>query len=102
MRFLPISLLTLSLAVTATLVAQSAPGRSSAYSLFERQGLPPDANADTRALTDLQLKFEDATIRRDVDFVSSIEDPTMTMVHGDRWTTGGLAQAADDRAAYNQ
>ena len=104
MRFLPISLLTVSLAATATLVAQSAApaaGTSSAE-LFERQGLPPDANADTRVLTDLQLKFEDATIRGDVAFVSSVEDPTMTMVHGDRWTTGRLAQAADNRAAYNQ
>lgn len=105
MRFLPISILTLSLAATATLVPQStasAPVTSSADSLFERQGLPPNANADTRALTDLQLKFEDATIRGDVAFVSSVEDPTMTMVHGDRWTTGGRPQLADDRATYNQ
>ncbi len=104
-RFLPISFLTLSLAATATLVAQTAApasGTTSADSLFERQGLPPDANAETRELTDLQLKFEDATIRGDVAFVSSVEDPTMTMVHGDRWTIGGLPQLADDRAAYNQ
>jgi len=105
MRFLPISFLVLSLAVT-TLVTQPASalasGTSSADSLFERQGLAPDANTDTRALTALQLKFEDATIRGDVAFVSSVEDPTMTMVHGDRWTTGGRPQLADDRAAYNQ
>ncbi|HTF72414.1 MAG TPA: nuclear transport factor 2 family protein [Edaphobacter sp.] len=106
MRLLPIPLLTLSLAATtATLVAQSAASFSSASSLdslIERQGLPPSANADTRDLTDLQLKFEDATIRGDIAFVSSVEDPTMTMVHGDRWTTGGRPQLADDRAAYNQ
>jgi hypothetical protein len=104
MRFVPISLLMLSLAVPVALNAQSAaPGTSpAAAALFVRQGLTPDANADTRALTDLQLKFEDATVRGDVAFVSSIEDPTMTMVHGDRWTNGGLPQLADDRAAYNQ
>jgi hypothetical protein len=96
MRFLQILLLTISLASTSTLVAQSADSR------FERQGLPPDANADTRALTELQLKFEDATIRGDVAFVEGVEDPTMTMVHGDRWTNGGRPQLADDRAAYNQ
>ncbi len=107
MRFLTISLLTLSLASTVTVVAQtaaptSAPGTTSVDLLFERQGLAPDANADTRALTELQLKFEDATIRGDVAFVNSVEDPTMTMVHGDRWTNGGRPQLADDRAAYNQ
>lgn len=107
MRFLPISLLTLSFAATTTLAAQAAASPStlsplSVDSLFERQGLPPNANADTRALTELQLKFEDATIRGDVVFVSTVEDPTMTMVHGDRWTTGGRPQLADDRAAYNQ
>jgi len=96
MRFLQMLLLTISIASTATLAAQSADSR------FERQGLPPDANADTRALTELQLKFEDATIRGDVAFVEGVEDPTMTMVHGDRWTNGGRPQLADDRAAYNQ
>ena len=86
MRFLPISLLTLSLAAVTMLGAQSgAPastpgtrGTPTAPGLFERQGLAPDANADTRALTDLQLKFEDATIRGDVAFVSSVEDPTFS------------------------
>jgi hypothetical protein len=105
MRLLPISVLALSLIATpVTLRAQSSSvsNASSASSLSERQGLPPDANADTRALTDLQLKFEDATIRGDVAFVSSVEDPTMTMVHGDRWIHGGRPQLADDRAAYNQ
>ena len=105
MRFLTISLLTLSLAAAGPLGSQSpasAAGTPTAPGLFERQGLPRDANADTRALTDLQLKFEDATIRGDVAFVSSVEDPTMTMVHGDRWTNGGLPRLADDRAAYNQ
>ncbi len=107
MRMLPVSLLSYSLAAAATLLAQSAantfaPGTTSTGSLFERQGLPADANADTRALTDLQLKFEDATIRGDVAFASSVEDPTMTMVPGDRWTNGGRPLLADDRAAYNQ
>jgi ketosteroid isomerase-like protein len=107
MRFLPISFLSFWLAATAALVAQSgahasAVGTTAANVLFERQGLAPDTNADTRALTQLQLKFEDATIRGDVAFVSSVEDPTFTMVHGDRWTNGGRPQLADDRAAYNQ
>jgi hypothetical protein len=111
MRFLLILLLTFCPAITAPFAAQTAvqtaapspvPGTSSANALFERQSLPPDVNVDTRALTELQLKFEDATIRGDVAFVLSVEDPSMTMVYGDRWTNGGRPQLADDRAAYNQ
>ncbi len=48
------------------------------------------------------MRFEQATIEGDVKFVDSVEDPTMTMVHGDRWTNGGLPQLADDKTAYNQ
>lgn len=103
MRTLPISLLTLALA-TAPALGQSAPATAQRADLaaFQRQALPPDANDDTRALTALQYKFEDATIRGDVAFVDSVEDPTMTMVHGDHWTTGGLAQLADDKASYDK
>lgn len=114
-RILPISLLTLLLAAAGQLMAQSAApasatsgpalgsrGTPTAPGLFEQQGMAPDANADTRALTQLQLKFEDATIRGDVAAVSSIEDPTFTMLHGDKWTNGGRPEMADDRAIYNQ
>lgn len=41
--------------------------------LIVREGLSPDANLDTRELAKLQLQFEDATVRGDVTFVSSIE-----------------------------
>jgi len=79
-----------------------APGAQQSPSpAFLAQALPPDANEDTKALTALQYKFEDATIHGDVAFVDSVEDPTMTMVHGDHWTTGRLAQLADDKAAYD-
>ena len=97
--FLLIALVSPAMAQQAAAPAASQPRPPSAA--FLAQALPPDANADTIALTALQMKFEDATIHGDVAFVDSVEDPTMTMVHGDHWTTGRLAQLADDKAAYD-
>ena len=72
---------------TLPLFAQrsSAPGaQQSSSPAFLAQALPPDANEDTKALTALQYKFEDATIHGDVAFnnVTFSYEPDKPVLHG--------------------
>ena len=67
---------------------------------FLAQALAPNSSPDTIALMELQNKIEAATVRGDAAYVSSVTSDDFTMVHGDHWATGGLAQLADDKAAY--
>jgi hypothetical protein len=93
-------------AVSPAITQQTGPSKKTPQSAgspsqaFLAQALMANSSADTAALMDLQMKVEDATVRGDVAYVDSVTSPDFTMVHGDNWVTGGLAQLADDKAAY--
>jgi Domain of unknown function (DUF4440) len=48
----------------------------------------------------LEQQIEDAVVRGDVAFVSSVLSNDFVFVHGDGWTKGGKPLAEDDRAAF--
>jgi hypothetical protein len=48
----------------------------------------------------LEKKIEDAVVRGDVQYVSSVTSGDFTFVHGDAWTKGGKPLASDDKAAF--
>jgi hypothetical protein len=93
-------------AIPPAIAQQAVPSAKAAQSVgppsqaFLAQALRADSSPDTAAVMDLQMKIEDATVRGDVAYVDSVTSPDFTMVHGDNWVTGGLAQLADDKAAY--
>jgi hypothetical protein len=88
-------------AVQSAKPAQGAGSSSPGFAArFAAQALTANSSPDTAAVMDLQMKIEDATVRGDVAYVDSVTSPDFTMVHGDNWVTGGLAQLADDKAAY--
>jgi hypothetical protein len=65
----------------------------------QQSNAPPD-QAEAAQVLALERKIEDAVIRGDVAFVSSVMASDFSFVHGDGWTTGGRPLAQDDRAAF--
>jgi hypothetical protein len=69
---------------------------------FAQSAKAPGATADAGAAEVLALeqKIEDAVVRGDVAFVSSVLASDFSFVHGDQWTKGGKPFAEDDRARF--
>jgi len=65
---------------------------------FAQTAKPADAGAAEVLV--LEQKIEDAVVRGDVGFVSSVLASDFRFVHGDAWTKGGKPLAEDDRAAF--
>src|SRR4051794_13574770 len=60
----------------------------------------PEATRAAAEVLDLEKKIEDAVVRGDVAYVSSVIPSDFTFVHGDAWTKGGKPLASDDKAAF--
>ncbi len=94
---LPLFLLAAAPAIAQQAAAPQPPAHQGAPMA---RSLTPDATPDTRAIMDLMMKIEAATVSGDAAFVAAHTSPDFTMVDGDHWANGGLAQVADDKAAY--
>jgi hypothetical protein len=64
---------------------------------FGQRPPEPDPAAEVLAL---EKKIEDAVVRGDVAYVSSVTSADFSFTHGDAWTHGGKPLAADDKAAF--
>jgi hypothetical protein len=65
--------------------------------LFGQRPSASDPVADVLAL---ERRIEDAVVRGDVAYVSSVTAGDFTFTHGDAWTHGGKPLAIDDKAAF--
>jgi len=70
-----------------------------------QQPKPARENASTQSgpapeVLALETKIEDAVVRGDVAFMTSVLASDFSFVHGDGWTIGGRPLAVDDRSAF--
>lgn len=80
-----------------------------AYAAFAQEA-PPEPSAATPNVREesgpaaevlaLERKIEDAVVRGDVAYVSSVLSSDFAFTHGDGWVHGGRALATDDKAAF--